>query len=808
MNTFLHDLRYAVRILRKTPLLTCTALLMLALGIGANTVIFSVVNAVLLRPLPFPHSSRLVWMTEMSPPPAGDRNVNFLDYQDWLQLNHSFQKIGMFASHGYNLTGAGEPRFVAGQEVTANLFSILGIHPVLGRSFSAAEDRAHGRPVGIISHSIWQQAFGDSPSVLGRTLQVSGQPVTVIGVMPAGFQLFIHADIFLPYQQFTNSIYLQSRDYSDMTYAVARMKPGVTLAMARTDMEAIARRLRQAHPASNRHTGVVLESLQAHQVGQVRPVLLILLSAVGLILLIVCANVAGLLLVRANSRRKEMSIRAALGANAWRLARQALTESLLLAVTGGVLGLLLALGGLHLVRALLPAGFPRAAQIAMDLPMLAFTLAVALLTGVLSGLAPAVQVLRRDLNAALKEGGRQPGTGRPRLHNGLVIAEVALAVVLLAGAGLLIRSLRQLERVYPGFDAHHVVTVSVALNPSAYPDPVHQGAFVTECLRRIRALPGVTSAASVYPVPMTPQANQTFVGVEGWVPREGELDTTDFTSVSPGYFHTLRIPLIAGRDFTWADSSQTAKVALVDRTMADHYWPGLNPIGRHLRLFSKNYSDTSSGMVMTVIGVVEPVKTTRFDLTPDPQVYFSSLQVNNYAETFLVRSALPPARLIPAVRAQVQSVDPTLPLFHVRSLDDLVRASLATQRLGALLLTAFSGLALLLAAAGLFGVMSYVVGQRTREMGLRLALGAQPAQLRHMVVGQGMRLVLAGLLAGLAASALLLRLLRGQLYGVHADDPVTFATVVAVLLAAALVACSIPALRASRADPMITLRSE
>jgi putative ABC transport system permease protein len=801
MRTLLQDVRYAARVLVRQPGFAAVAVLTLALGVGANTAIFSVVNAVLLRPLPFAEPDQLVRVYEKRPKLGRTRNVvSAPDFIDWRGQSQTFDSMAAYNGWGASLTGDGEPQRITGALASADLFRVLRAEPMLGRAFAAEEDRPGAPRVVVISHGLWRRRFGADPSAVGKAVTLGGEPYTVVGVMPPAFQFpdpetEVWAPLALDPQD-------QSSRGSHYLSVVARLKTGVTREQAQAEMDAIAGRLEQQYQVNTGH-GVNVFALHDEVVGGVRKSLFVLLGAVGFVLLIACANVANLLLARGAARQAEIAVRTALGASRWRVVRQLLTESLLLFVWGGALGLLLAVWGVDLFVALSPPGTPRVHEIRADAWVFGFTFLVSLATGVVFGLLPALQASKPDLHAALKEGGRDRlgGGSRTRLRGLLVVAEVASAVVLLVGAGLLLKSFVRLRQVSPGFDTANVLTMQLSLPPSRYRDGASQAAFFRQLLQRVEALPGVRAAGAVAGLPLTGNMASRYFEIEGRPPRPaGEGLNANFNLASPGYFRALGVPLVSGRQFDERDASGAPEVVVVNETMARRFWPDEDPLGKRLRIANNPWR--------TVVGVVADVKNDGLSAEPKPEMFYPLLQSPLPFMTLVVRTDTDPKTLAAAVGREVRAVDADEPVYDVKTMDERLAESVSPQRLTTLLVGVFAALAMTLAGVGIYGVISYSVAQRTREMGVRMALGAQKGDVLKLVLRQGLLLALAGVLIGLAGAFALTRVMSGLLYGVSVTDPATFAGVAVMLTAVALVACLVPALRAARVDPMVALRYE
>jgi putative ABC transport system permease protein len=818
METLLQDIRYALRTLLKNPGFTAVAVIALALGIGANTAIFSVVNAVLLRPLPYTNADRLVMIWATNPLlQLGIDNIpaSAANYAEWRDRNQVFENVSALDAITFNLTSGGEPEKVACARVSSSFFQLMGVPPKMGRAFRPEEDQPGNNQVVVVSHGLWQRRLGADPDIIGKPLTLDGKSYTVIGVMPAGFRFPGAADMpaymGLPPQTdlwtpiaFTAE---QSARRGDHNLSVmARLKPGVTLEHAQTDISNIARQVEEQDPKAKGY-GANVVSLEEQLVGSIRPALLVMLVAVGFVLLIACANVANLLLARSSARQKEIAIRMALGATRGRVIRQMLTESMLLSVAGGSAGVLLNFWGIGILLALSPENIPRLDEINTDAHVLGFTLLISIATGALFGLAPALQASRLNLNESLKEGARGSAGGphRNRIRTLLVASEVALSLVLLLGAGLMVRSFERLLKVDPGFDPKNVLTSRLALPASKYPDSKQQSAFFQETLQRLEALPGVQSVGAVSALPLSGAEEASSFMVEGSPPADSsETPMADRRRASADYFRAMGIRLVKGRYFTEADNQSAPAVAIISESFARRFFPDEDPLGKRI----KNGGPTSTRPWLLIVGVVRDVRHLALEAEPRPQVYMSYLQNTWTSMAVVIRSASEPASLAAAVRNAVWEVDKEQPVTDVKSMEQYFSASVARRRFNMILLAVFAGVALALAAVGIYGVMSYSVTQRTQEIGIRMALGAKQADVLKMVVRQGMIPALAGVAAGLGAGLALTRLMSSLLYGVSATDLITFAAVPLTLLGVALGACFVPARRATHVDPVIALRRE
>jgi predicted permease len=811
MGTFLQDLRYGFRMLMKRRSFTAVAVLALALGIGANTAIFSVVNAVLLRPLPFKEPERLVAVWETNAKLGAEmRNRNEVamgNFLDWRTQNKVFEQLGALFFANVNLTGTGEPERIQSMVVTTNLFQTLGVQPAAGRAFLPEEENVNSPRACIISHGLWQRRFGSDPGVLGRTLTLNGNPSTVVGIMPQGFQLqfpvSMQVDMWMPMRIDATVAADRQAHY---LYVVGRLGRGVSLEQAQSGMSAVAGQLQQQFPETNAEKGANVLSLHKQLVGEVQPYLYVLFGAVGFVLLIACANVANLLLARTAARQREIAIRTALGARRRRLVRQLLTESIMLAALGGLLGLLLAYWGVDLLIALSPADVPRLNEVGLHGPVFAWTLLVSLLTGVLFGLAPALQASNPDLNEALKEsGGRSTGGLKSsRLRSLLVVSEVALALVLLVGAGLMIRSFIELQQTSPGFEATNLLTMNISLPRQKYKESGQANVFFNQLFERVRAMPGVVSVGGIDPLPLSgSNATMGFVMQGGPALAPADRPEVGERTVTPDYFKAMGIPLIKGRALTEADREDTPRALIINEALARKYWPNEEALGKRL-----GFDEADKQVWWEVVGIVGNVKHERLDREAKPEMYVPYQQSPKNFMSLVVRTAADPAGMAAAVRSQVLAVDPDQPVFDIKTMDERLSKSVAQSRFTMLLLAVFSGLALTLSAVGVYGVMAYTVTQRTHEIGVRVALGAQQRDVLKLVLGQGMKWTLAGVGVGLAAALILTRVMSSLLYGVTATDPLTFIAVAALLSAVALLACFIPARRALKVDPMEALRYE
>ena len=841
MQTLLQDVRYGLRILWKSPGFTAVAVLTLALGIGANTAIFSIVNAVLLSPLPFPQPDQLVSLSEkdMRGDIAGGivASTSYPDFFDWRAQNHVFQNMAAFRHAGYTLTGAGTPLHIDAQIVTAEFFSVLGVPPSMGRGFRREEEK--GR-FAVLSHELWQSKYVADPQILGKSITLEGQPYTVVGVAAAGFRFPIQSS---PQQLWTSlgeDAHAEAGDRpataergQHMLEVIGRLKSGVSLNQAQAEMNVIAEALAKQYPDDNgKRFATSLVPEMEHLVGNTRPALLMLLATVGCVLLIACANIANLMLARATKRQREIAVRAALGADRGRVIRQLLTESVLLAVLGGALGLAFSVLGVRALLRLGPENVPRLSQVGLDWHVLIFTFLVAVLTGLIFGLAPALHGSKTNLSESLKDRGQDSAMGgQHRMRAALVVAETAIGLVLLVGAGLLLRSFYSLLQVNPGFAPHNVLTMRVDLPESRYSEQ-QQITFYRDLLQRLQDLPGVVAAGGIFPLPLsTSDINVTF-GIEGHPVPAAEEPSAGFRAISPSYFRTMGVPLLRGRPFDARDNEKSPPVAIINQEFARRYFPGQDPIRKRIK---PGFAIHGEAVVREIVGVVGDVKDRSLSGEFRPEFYFTYPQAMVGDMTLCLRTVRDPRTLtstvrnsiasldkvVPvydvramddyvaaAVRNSIASTDKELPVFNVRTMDEYVGASLAQPRFAALLLTLFAALALALTMVGIYGVMAYTVAQRTREIGIRIALGASRSDVLRMILGKGLVITGLGLLIGIAGALALTRFLSGFLYQVKPVDPLTFAAVPVLLGAISLLASYLPAWRAARVDPMVALRYE
>jgi len=807
MHNIWQDLKYGFRVLRKNPGFAAGAIVVLALGIGANTAIFSVVNAVLLRPLPYRDPGRIAMIYHVPPqksfPGAKIFAVSPANYLDWQAQSSVFDAMSTFHPTTMTVTGKDQPEAASGMVVSSGFFQVLGTTPIMGRTFTPEEDTdGHGNVV-VLSYPFWQSHFGADPKVIGKSLTFNGQPYSIIGVMPAHFQFFYQGQYFVPLG-WTDQDRAVRNNHNYLV--IARLKRGVSLQQAQAEIDTISTRLEQAYPEDDKGWGATIVPLREDLVGDVRPALLVLLGAVAFVLLIACANVANLVLAKTLGRRKEIAIRTALGANWQRVIQQMLAETLLLAAAGGAFGLLVAHAGIALIVAFFGDKLPQTGAVGLDIEVLGFTLAISILAGVIAGLAPAWRLARTNVNKALKQGtGRTDvdSTGRAT-RNILIVCEVGLSLVLLIGAGLMIRTLWALHNVKPGVDPHNVLTFRVTLPREKYPKPEQQLNFYKQLVERTRSLPGVESVGTIDALPFTDDGSTEPVAIEGRPAVEFAMQPeVAVRTISPGYLRTLRIPLLAGRDFSETDSLDSPAAIVISESMAREFWPDENPVGKRLTL------SFFPGKVREVIGVAGDVKFRGLDSRKSlATVYVPLAQITFWNQAMVVRTAGDPASSASAMAVAVHQQDADQPLRDVRTMDDILADSLSQQRFSMLLLASFAGLALVLAAVGIYSVLAYAVRQRQREIGIRMALGAQLSDVLRMVVAEGMRPALIGVALGLAGALALKRAVSSLVFGVSESDPFTFLSVSVLLAMVALVASILPAYRATKVDPMRALREE
>jgi len=808
MNTLLNDLRYGARILLKQPAFTLVAVITLALGIGANTAIFSLVHSILLRPLPFREPDRVVRMLQASPklglPTWGVSQAAFAAHRE---QNLSFETMAIYTNTAINLTGAGEPERLPMTNVTADFFKVFGVSPQLGRTFVEGEDTPGRNLVCVISYAFWQRRFGGDPNIVGRMLNLNNTPTQVVGVMPADFKFpRFEIDLWIP-------VALDPKRTAPYAFSViGRLKPGMQIAQAQADTTEVLQNFGRQHPNISETAGLkegngprtIVTPIDEVLLGKTEKPLLVLLAAVALVLLIACANVANLLLARATSRTREIAVRVSLGATPRRIARQLLTESILLSFIGAVGGVGLAALGIRTLDKLPIAGIVRMEEVRLSGSVLAFTAALTVFTGLLFGFMPALRAYSMGIEAGVREGARGSRSHR-RLNSALVAVQFALSIVLLIGAGLLLKSFQRLESVNLGFDAQNTLTMVATLSRAKYDNEEKALRFYDTALERLRNAPGVKSVGLTTNLPFGEGGNVDGFIVEGQEPRDGtggsQSEQAELESVTPGTFQALGIPLLQGRDFQSTDHSNSPAVAIIDEPLARRYWPQGDAIGKRIKT-------TGDQTWMTVVGIVGGIKHGNLAEEKRPHIYFAMAQASAPRATFVVRTDGPPSAAIPTFRASIRQVDPEMPLYMVRSMTEVIGQTLSTQRLTNILLTAFAILALLLAAVGIYSTMSVYVGSRTKEFGIRLALGAQPGALRRAVMRQGLLLTAAGVLVGVAGAWALTRTIKSLLFEVSATDPAVFTAIPLLLVIVSLVACYTPARRATKVDPLIALRDE
>ena len=806
MDTFLNDIRYALRNLLKRPAFTLVAAITLALGIGANTAIFSSVYALLLKPLPFPELERVVTVWATYPSKGVVRNeVAMANYLDWRAQNQSFEQVGLYTWWTANLTGVGSPERIQGMVVTANFFDALGVKPIMGRTFTEEENQPGKGAVVILTHNTWQRRFGGDPNILGKTITLDSAASTVIGVMPEKFSYPANAEIYSPIA--ITPRMAANRQFNSY-YVVGRLKPGASVQSAQADIDNITARLEQQYPETNTGSRATVFPIVADTVRKYETGLWIGMAAVGFVLLIACANVANLMLARASGRQKEIALRAALGASRWRIVRQLLIESSIVALFGGALGILVAVWGIDALQAANPGDAAKFApgwhELGINFTVLIFTIALSLFSGVLFGLAPALQVSKPNLNDALKEGSRQSSGQSHRLRSSLVVVEVALSLVLLVGAGLFFRSFVTLFSTDPGFNPENVLTMSLILPTSKYTDEPKRAAFFADLIQRVKATAGVESAAAVNFLPLGGSNASDAYLVEGEAkPAPGNENLGGYRVCTPDYFSTMQIPVLKGRAFTEQDKAGAPPVIIVNETLARKHWPGQDAVGKRMRFDAA----LDKAPWMEVVGVINDVKH-ELTLEVKPEFYLPYEQDIWRSMVVVARTSVDPASVAGAIRQNVWAIDKDQPVFDVRSMQEVRSLSVGLQQFNSWMIGIFAAVALLLASIGIYGVMSFAVTQRTREIGIRMALGARKTDVLRLVVANGMKLAFLGLAIGLVASWFLTRFISSLLFGVEPTDPLTFSAVSLCLLAAAFLACYLPARRATKVDPLEALRYE
>jgi putative ABC transport system permease protein len=804
MEKLIQDLRYGVRMLFKQPTFTIIAVLALALGIGANTAIFSVVNAVLLRPLPYHEPDRLAMVhVSRAQAPLEKAPLCQSDFLDWKSQNQVFENIAAYSTNRFNFSGGESPEQIEGAWVTADFFNTLAVQPAIGRAFLPDEDQPSTPQTVVISEGFWRRHLGSNPDIINQQITLNSKAFTVIGIMPAGFS-FPEKGVDL----WAAERLAPTRRGPYYMRGLARLRPGVTLEQAKAEMSVIAQRVQEQINSQNSDVTWTATSLTEATVGDVRTALFVLFGAVLFVLLIASANVANLLLARASAREKEMSVRLALGASRARLLRQLLTESLLLALCGGISGLLLAIWGVDLLLAISPANIPRLQEVTIDSRALGFTLLVSALSGLIFGLAPALQSSGLNLNDSLKEGGRSntESRGRRRMRNALIIAEVALSLMLLVGAGLMMKSFIKLQSVSPGFKPEQLLTISLTLPRAKYDSNEKVTSFYQQLISRVNTVPGVDAAGLSISLPPNDLAVSDSFSIEGKPIAPGTSEPiVPIIFISPDYFNVLGVPLLEGRLFAEADRAESPPVVIINQTLAERYFPNENPIGKR---FKVGGAERNRNPWMEIVGVVGDVKYTGLDAKPEPAYYLPLTQAAWRAVYLVVRASTNPLNLAPVLRQEIWALDKDLPVTKIATMEQLLAESIAQPRFRTLLLGIFAALALVLASVGIYGVISYTVTRRTHEIGIRLALGAQTSEILMLVIKQGMRLAIIGLTIGIAASLVLTRVMEKLLYEVSVTDKATFASVAGLLGLVALLACYVPARRAAKVDPMVALRYE
>jgi putative ABC transport system permease protein len=808
MENLLHDFRYAFRLLAKSPKFSAIAIITLALGIGANTAIFTVVNAVLLRPLPFRDSSGLMIIAEKSNFPI--ISTSYQNYIDWRDQSHSFASLEATRGTTITLTGAGEPERLNARMVTAPLLPLLGVDARIGRTFRADEDRAGGAPVALLSYGLWQRRFGGAADVLGKSIHLDSRQYTIVGVLPSGFELLQPAEVFVPLTPWAATL-PDDRNWHPGIIVVGRLKPGVTREQARTGMAVITKRLEQQYPDYNTGTSADVVPLQEQMVQNIRPGLILLLGAVSFVLLIACANVANLLLARAASRGREVAIRTSMGATRGRIVRQLLTESVLLSLAGGFLGLLFAWASLGPLLKISAGTVPQVFSVGLDRSVLVFTILVSVITGLVFGIAPALRTTKIDLRETLNEGSRgsTAGPGQYRLHGFLISIEIALAMSLLVGSGLLLRSFSRMQEVSLGFQADHLLVADLPLSESAYAKPEQRYGFYDRLIERARTLPGVRAAAAASFLPVSGGGGLIHFNITGHPPKTAhDYVAAGYRAVTANYFETLGVPLLQGRLIRSADNEHSASVVVINAAMAHVYFPNENPLGKRMQIGATPDNQIPT---MEIVGVVGDV-TQGLGLEPKAEMYIPYRQLDQLLPIFqmsiVLRTAGDPHLQAAALRSALAAIDPNQPLVKIRTMEDNMAATVAQPRFRTWLIGIFAALALTLATVGIYGVTSYSVTQRTCEIGIRVALGAQPADVFRILVGEGLRFALIGVAVGLVGTVVLTRLLASFLYSVSASDPLIFLSVALLMIAISAAASFFPARRATRVDPMVALRHE
>ncbi len=803
IENIVRDVSYSIRVLTKSYAFTIVVILTLALGIGANTAIFSFANGILLRPLPYPQSDRLAVLDETAPKQGiASLAVSYPNFLDWRDQNTVFEGVAThYGTSRFSMTLGGEATEIRGSRVSYGLFEVLRVAPQLGRTFTINEDRPEEDGVVILGYDLWQKSFGGDPNIVGKKVVVSNRARTVIGVMPRGFRFPEVSQLWVPLA-FTTKIYTRNDHGLE---AIARLKDGVSIAQAQSEMHSIAARIEELNPVTNAGLDVSVTSLHENLSGNYRDALLILLGVVGCVLLVACVNVANLMLARATARQKEFALRAALGASRWRIVRQLLFESLLLAVAGGVLGFILSVGALRMLLTAIPIDLPFWMNFNIDLRVLGFTLGITLLTGLIFGVVPALQTSRVDLNDTLKEAARGSSGGRSRARSLLVVVEIAMSLVLLVGAGLMVQSFMRLRRVNIGLDPKNVLTATLIVPRAKYKEDSQRAALIKQIVERVNSLPGVETASATGTLPLNGSTWGRSITVEGYpVLSVSQAPSVQHTVVTPGYFRTMGITLLAGRDFNDSDTKDSQDVTIIDERLARQYWPNQSPIGKRVRFGPPEDNEPWH----TIVGVVSAVRHQRMQEETDPSVYLPHQKIPTGGMTLVARTSSNPHDFIRVLRREVAQLDPDLPVSEVATMEEVVSESIWQPRLYAMLFAVFAGGALLLALIGIYGVMAFLVQTRTHEIGIRMALGASARDVFKLIVGRGMKLTALGVVIGVGGAIALTRLMHSLLFNTSATDPFVFILITALLSLAAFFACYLPARRAARVDPLVALRYE
>jgi putative ABC transport system permease protein len=808
MNSLIQDIRYGLRMIRTSPGFTLVVLLTIALGIAANTIIFSVVNTIVLRPLAYKDADRLAFASQTTSD-IKIKPFSVQDYYDWRDNNQVFDHLAAFRWESFNITGDTQPERLLVSQVTANVFPMLGVEPLIGNVFTPNDDKTGANPVVVLSHGLWQRRFGGDPNVVGHSVNLDGQIFTILGVMPADFRFYpsstMRADLWMPIGLFSQQ-WMVSRNARPGIYAVGRLKDGVSLEQAQAEMNTIASRLEQQYPDTNAGHRAYIVSLHRHLIRDVRTLILLLLGAVVLVLLISCANVANLLLARAARRQREISIRAAMGATKFRLIRQLLTESVVLSVLGAIIGLGLAYPAIEFLISISPPSIPRISEITIDGRVLWFTFGVSVVTGLIFGLTPALHSSKTDLSQALKETARSSvGAARKQIRNLLVISEVAIALVLLVASILIMRSFVKLVETSPGFETTNVLTMQMALPANRYPQDWQRRAFAEQLVQRLKGLPAVESAAVVTPLPLSGEGRQAPFTIEGRpAAADSEVPLAELAAISPDYFQALSIPLVRGRYFTEQDTHDSTQVVIIDETMAKRHWPNEDPIGKQFKIGPA----ASPAPWMQIVGIVGHTK--NYGVTEESRVemFRPYAQMAFNAISVVVRTSRSPEVIANAVRGEIGGIDKDQPVYNIRTMETMLATTVAPRRLSVYLLGAFALLALILEAIGVYSVLAYTVTERVHEIGVRMALGAQRSSILKLIMGQGLSLVVIGMVIGLAGSVAFNQVVGSLLYGVSTSDVISYMGGMIVLTVVAVLACYLPAKRATKVDPLTAIRYE